>query len=91
MKKIFSLIAFLYCMQLVAQTPEEKLSAAGILLPSLSAPVANYVNAVRTGNLIFLSGKGPPQYRIRKPRNILLTTGRTSQSLPKDSKTTTLD
>ena len=59
MKKIFSLIAFLYCMQLVAQTPEEKLAAAGIVLPTLSAPVANYVNAVRTGNLIFLSGKGP--------------------------------
>ena len=59
MKKIFCLIAFFYCMQLVAQTPEEKLAAAGIVLPTLSAPVANYVNAVRTGNLIFLSGKGP--------------------------------
>ncbi len=26
---------------------------------AVSAPVANYVNAVRTGNLLFLSGKGP--------------------------------
>lgn len=42
-----------------AQTPEEKLKEAGILLPSISAPVANYVNVVRTGNLLFLSGKGP--------------------------------
>ena len=25
----------------------------------MSAPVANYVNAVRTGNLLFLAGKGP--------------------------------
>jgi enamine deaminase RidA (YjgF/YER057c/UK114 family) len=25
----------------------------------VSAPVANYVNAVQTGNLLFLSGKGP--------------------------------
>ena len=25
----------------------------------MSAPVANYVNAVQTGNLLFLSGKGP--------------------------------
>src|SRR5213075_1302973 len=28
-------------------------------LGTVSAPVANYVNAVRTGNLLFLSGKGP--------------------------------
>ena len=28
-------------------------------LPLVSSPVANYVNAVRTGNLLFLSGKGP--------------------------------
>lgn len=42
-----------------AQTPEEKLKEAGIQLPSISAPVANYVNVVRTGNLLFLSGKGP--------------------------------
>ncbi|MBL7761606.1 MAG: RidA family protein [Sediminibacterium sp.] len=43
----------------IAQTPEEKLKEAGILLPSISVPVANYVNVVRTGNLLFLSGKGP--------------------------------
>lgn len=45
--------------QCFAQTPEEKLASAGITLPSISAPVANYVNVVRTGNLLFLSGKGP--------------------------------
>ncbi len=43
----------------IAQTPEEKLKEAGILLPSISVPVANYVNVVHTGNLLFLSGKGP--------------------------------
>ena len=42
-----------------AQTPEENLKAKGIELPVLPKPVANYVNAVRTGNLIYLSGKGP--------------------------------
>ena len=42
-----------------AQTPEEDLKAKGIELPVLPKPVANYVNAVRTGNLIYLSGKGP--------------------------------
>ena len=39
--------------------PEAKLAEMGIQLPAPSAPVANYVNAVQTGNLIFLAGKGP--------------------------------
>mgnify|MGYP000748521078 CR=1 FL=1 len=39
--------------------PEAKLLALGIELSQPSAPMANYVNAVRTGNLIFLAGKGP--------------------------------
>ena len=39
--------------------PEAKLEALEITLPTPGAPVANYVNAVRTGNLIFLAGKGP--------------------------------
>ncbi len=38
---------------------EEKLANLGINLPEASQPVANYVNAVRTGNLLFLAGKGP--------------------------------
>ena len=42
-----------------AYDPEAKLAELGIELPQASAPVANYVNAVRTGNLIFLAGKGP--------------------------------
>lgn len=41
--------------------PEAKLAELGIELSTPSAPVANYVNAVRTGNLIFLAGKGPKQ------------------------------
>ncbi|MDX1767421.1 MAG: RidA family protein [Arenibacter troitsensis] len=41
--------------------PERKLKELGITLSEASAPVANYVNAVRSGNLIFLSGKGPLQ------------------------------
>ena len=39
--------------------PEARLPALGIELPAAQAPVANYVNAVRSGNLLFLSGKGP--------------------------------
>ena len=39
--------------------PEAKLKELGITLPTPPQPVANYVNGVRTGNLIFLAGKGP--------------------------------
>ena len=38
---------------------EDKLQELGIELPAPAAPVANYVNAVQTGKLIFLAGKGP--------------------------------
>ena len=39
--------------------PEKKLVELGIELPEPSVPIANYVKAVRTGNLIFLAGHGP--------------------------------
>ena len=39
--------------------PEARLAELGIVLPDPGAPVANYVNAVRSGNLLFLAGKGP--------------------------------
>lgn len=39
--------------------PEAKLEQLGIKLPKPPKPVANYVGAVRTGNLIFLAGAGP--------------------------------
>lgn len=38
---------------------EQKLVDLEITLEEPSKPVANYVNAVTTGNLIFLAGKGP--------------------------------
>ena len=38
---------------------EQRLKQLGVDLGTVSAPVANYVNAVRTGNLLFLAGKGP--------------------------------
>jgi enamine deaminase RidA (YjgF/YER057c/UK114 family) len=40
-------------------TPEQKLRELGIDLGQVSSPIANYVNAVRTGSLLFLAGKGP--------------------------------
>ncbi len=41
--------------------PEARLRELGIELKTPASPVANYVNAVRTGNLLFLAGKGPMQ------------------------------
>lgn len=41
--------------------PEAKLDSLNITLRDQGIPVANYVHAVRTGNLIFLAGKGPKQ------------------------------
>jgi enamine deaminase RidA (YjgF/YER057c/UK114 family) len=39
---------------------EKRLKELNIRLDAVSPPVANYVNAVRTGNLLFLAGKGGP-------------------------------
>lgn len=39
----------------------QRLDELGIELPEASTPVANYVNAVTAGNLVFLAGKGPKQ------------------------------
>lgn len=38
---------------------EARLQELGITLPAIGAPMGSYVHSVRTGNLLFLSGKGP--------------------------------
>ncbi len=38
---------------------EARLKALGIQLPPVPPPIASYVPAVRTGNLVFLAGQGP--------------------------------
>lgn len=53
---ILSLLIFF---RAVAQSPEEKLRALNIELPVIQPPLANYVHVNRSGNLLFLSGKGP--------------------------------
>ena len=40
---------------------EDTIKKLGIDLTHPAAPVANYVPAVSTGNLVYLSGKGPTQ------------------------------
>jgi enamine deaminase RidA (YjgF/YER057c/UK114 family) len=61
MKKIFLLFlsALVLSNALIAQDAETKLKEKGIVLVPPSSPVANYVNAVRVGNLLYLAGKGP--------------------------------
>lgn len=61
MQKILLSILVLASLTAIAQTPEEKLSKLKIQLPQLSTPVANFVHVVRSGNLLFLAGKGPQQ------------------------------
>jgi enamine deaminase RidA (YjgF/YER057c/UK114 family) len=50
---------------------EQNLKKLGIELEPVSAPVANYVNAVRSGNLLFLSGKGPKTVDGLRPQGKL--------------------
>ncbi len=61
MKKIFLLFisTLLLSAALRAQDAETRLKTKGIVLTPPSGPIANYVNAVRVGNLLYLSGKGP--------------------------------
>ena len=37
----------------------DRLTELGLELPPLPNPAGNYVHWVRTGNLLYLSGKGP--------------------------------
>ena len=58
--KTLPIIVFLLsAMTVLTASPEERLASMGIELPEVSPSIANYVNAVRTGNLIFLSGHLP--------------------------------
>lgn len=60
MKKfIFLLLLLNTTLFVMSQTAEEKLKELKIELPTISTPMANYVHVVRSGNLLFLAGKGP--------------------------------
>ena len=61
MKKTFLLTFSLLFLSfgIDAQDAEKNLKEKGIVLTPPANPVANYVNAVRVGNLLFLAGKGP--------------------------------
>ncbi|MCZ6471816.1 MAG: RidA family protein [SAR324 cluster bacterium] len=46
---------------------EQRLQELGIELPSMPSPAGNYVQYVRTGNLIYLSGSGPLNVDGQRP------------------------
>src|SRR5882724_3748078 len=43
----------------LSMSAEARLKEKNITLPKTTSPMANYVGAVRTGNLLFVSGHGP--------------------------------
>lgn len=59
MKNIITLILCLAGLTVLGQTPDQKLTQLGIQLPELPDALGSYVDMVRVGDLIFLSGKGP--------------------------------
>ncbi len=61
MKRIFALpiACCLLSIVVTAQDAETKLKELKIELPATGKPIANYVHVVRSGNLLFLAGKGP--------------------------------
>ena len=50
---------------------EVRLSRLGLVLPTASEPKGNYSSCVRTGNLLFVSGKGPVAGLAQSPRGKL--------------------
>jgi enamine deaminase RidA (YjgF/YER057c/UK114 family) len=67
--------------RLDAMGAEARLKEKHITLPTPATPVANYVGAVRTGNLLFVSGHGPlrtdgqPSARGKLGRDLTLEQG----------------
>jgi len=69
MKKSFLfVIACVIAISSYAQDAETRLKEKGIVLTPPASPVANYVDAVRVGNLLYLSGRGP-----QKPDGTFIT------------------
>ena len=50
---------------------EQRLKELGVTLPTVGAPWGSYVHAKRVGNLLYLSGKQPPDSDGRTPRGKL--------------------
>lgn len=62
-KSIFPILLAAVALNLTSldagETPEARLEALGLELPTVSPSIANYVGVVQSGNLLFLSGHLP--------------------------------
>ena len=52
-------------------TPEQQFKELGLVFPQASAPAGNYATAVRTGNLLYISGKAPSPVAGEAPKGKL--------------------
>jgi enamine deaminase RidA (YjgF/YER057c/UK114 family) len=52
-------LGLMFAGHVMAATPEEKITALGLTLPATTPVIANYVPAVRSGQLVFLAGQIP--------------------------------
>lgn len=59
MKSLLIFLGLLLPIISFSQDPESRCKELELEFPELGSPVANYVHVVRTGNLLFLAGKGP--------------------------------
>jgi enamine deaminase RidA (YjgF/YER057c/UK114 family) len=59
MKTLFTIFSLAFWLSMFSQTPEQNIEKAGMKLPAITTPCDNYVNVVRVGNVLYLSGKGP--------------------------------
>jgi len=59
MRNLIILVCLCFSVTLFAQDVEQKLKEQKIELFKPAPPIANYVKAVRVGNMIFLAGHGP--------------------------------
>ncbi len=69
----FFIFVFIFSFSLIktqsqVMDPEMQLQQLGIVLGEVKVPVANYVKAVQTGNLLFLSGHIPDEVVGKKTR-----------------------
>ena len=65
MKKLVSIFTCIFCLSMMCfaqptkTNPEARLKELGIQLIKPTPPIANYVKAVRVGNMVYLAGHGP--------------------------------
>ena len=87
MQHAVCLVALLAAVPLAAQEPydpEARLGELGLTLPEPAAPVANYVRAVRTGNLVFTAGHGecgPQRHTGKVGRDLTIEQGQEAARL----------